>query len=133
MINIDPLVTYLIANTGNKFKKIENAYDIQLQIEDYSDDLPYLGVFPGADTASPEATDNLISNVSVFQTHLYLLCKLGEAVDLETTLHAALMGWSAGANYTDLELLSGDTNGLKNGVIWREYVYFNNIVIREAY
>lgn len=132
---IDNIITYLAETntvTSAEFKQVEHAWTMEPVIEEI-DDKPALFVFPGDDTANQDNTDNLVSNMVVQNVHFFLICDLTDYDRLIAILRTAMIGYSAGSSYTDLEMISSRTMAIKGGVIWREEVYFNEILIRAAY
>ncbi|MCB0249763.1 MAG: hypothetical protein KDI07_14410 [Anaerolineae bacterium] len=100
-------------------------------IEDYTDDLPVIMVYPLGYDASPSLADNLV----IQDVALDVACLLGcEITDYETylaQLRGAAMGWVQG-QYDAMELSSASIVGIKGGYIWWQENYSSRIRIRQT-
>lgn len=128
---IDAFVTYMKANVAG-FAAITHAKD-QAPVDVAGTDLPLLGIFPGDDSTAEDGTDYLESKMLTSTLLVHLVCPIEDWETLRATVRTAAIGWSAGAVYTDLALVSGQILQLKGGVIWWEERYANRHIIRETY
>ena len=99
-------------------------------IDDYSDELPAILVYPQGDSASPSIGDNLV--IQDFQSRIVCLlgCAVADYESLKSELRGAAMGWVHG-NYDAMELNDSEIVGLKGGFIWWQETYSVRIRIRQ--
>lgn len=128
---IEALITHLTAQTEN-FTTIDHAWDTE-PVDDVRGLMPALYLFPGDEMTQQDGTDYLTSKMVHSDVHVYIVCKHTDLEARKTELRTAALGWSAGAAYTDLALVSARMVSLKGGLAWWEDVYRNAVTIREQY
>lgn len=128
---IDDLIAHLESSTTS-FKRITHAQD-QAPVDNITEELPLLGVFPGAEHSEPDGTDYLDSKVVSTQVLVHIVCLIADMEPLRTELRTATLGWCPSEHHSDLTLLSGELLQLKAGICWWQETYTSRIVIREAY
>ena len=128
---ISELITFLEANTSS-FTTIDHAWDTE-PVDQVREIIPALFVFPGEDNTESDGTDYLVSKMLHSDINIYIVCLNTELEALKTELRATVLGWNAGAAYTDTELVSGKPISLKGGIVWWHEVYRNARNIRASY
>lgn len=100
-------------------------------VEEYSDELPTIMVYPLSYSASESLADNLVIQDTQIQVACLLGCAIGSYESLLDELRAAAIGWVTG--YHDaMELAGAEIVGLKGGYIWWREVYTTRIRIRQS-
>ncbi|MFT5766739.1 MAG: hypothetical protein ACI9DH_000558 [Halioglobus sp.] len=100
-------------------------------IEDYTDDLPAILVYPTGDSASPSGADNLVIQAVSTEIVCLLGCAIGDYETLKNELRAASIGWVTG-DYDAFEFAGSSIEGLKGGYIWWRESYSTRSTIRQT-
>jgi len=127
---IDTLIQRLTVQTQS-FATITHAQD-QQPVDDLNSQTPLLGIFPGQDSTESDGTDFLESKMLTIVVLVHMVCLIEELDTLKPELRGAVIGWSPGAQYTDMELVSGELLQLKGGLVWWEEKYSTRRLIRES-
>lgn len=100
-------------------------------IEDYSEELPVIMVYPTGYSASPSGFDNLVIQDVAVQVACLLGCHIDDYETYLTELRSAAMGWVDG-DHDAMELAGAQIEGLKGGYIWWRESYSTRIRIRQT-
>ena len=125
---ITEFITYL--QGAGLTPSVEFAFTSE-PIEDYSDDLPAILVYPLGDSASQSGADNLVVQDVRTEVVCLLGCSITTYETLKDELRAAVLGWVTGS-YDAMELSSSSIEGLKGGYIWWRETYTTRIRIRQT-
>lgn len=101
-------------------------------IEDYSDDLPVIMVYPQDYSASENGADVLVVQAVTVQIVCLLGCAVADYETLLDELRAKAIGWVAGGSWDAMELASASIVGLQGGYIWWQEVYSVRGQIRQV-
>lgn len=129
---ITEFITHL--QTSSLRPRVELAFTAE-PIEDYSEELPVILVYPLAYGAGDSIADNLVIQNTQMQIACLLGCAIDQYEDLLGELRAAAMGWvlnDGDAHYDAMELEGATIEGLKGGYIWWREVYSVRIRIRQT-
>ncbi|ALO46574.1 phage tail terminator protein [Pseudohongiella spirulinae] len=126
---IDSFIAHLNSQLDQTFVKITHAAD-QQPIDDITEELPLLGVFPGPDSTQVDPTDFVESKMITSEAIVHIVCLIEELETLRTAVRSEAMGWNAGPMYTDMTLKSGELLQLKAGICWWEERYTSAHLIR---
>lgn len=100
-------------------------------VEDYSEELPVIMVYPQGYTPQPSGIDNFV----VQSTDVEIVCLLGCAIaDYETLLdqlRSKVIGYTQGY-YDAMEMAGASIEGIKGGYIWWRETYTTRIHIRQT-
>lgn len=125
---ITEFITYL--QGAGLTPSVEFAFTSE-PIEDYSDELPAILVYPLADSASGNGADNLVIQAVSTQVVCLLGCAIADYETLKDELRAAVLGWVVG-EYDAFEFAGSSIEGLKGGYIWWRETYSTQITIRQT-
>ena len=100
-------------------------------VEDYSDELPVIMVYPMGEEPSPSSFDNVVIQDVAKDVACLLGCAVGDYEALLAELRAAAMGWVFG-QYDAMEMSGASIVGIKGGYIWWQEVYTTRIRIRQS-
>lgn len=110
--------------------QVELAFTMN-PIEDYSEELPVILVYPLGSSGSPSGADNLVIQQASTDVVCLLGCAIGDYEALQIELQSAAVGWEAGGSYHAMEFSSASIEGLKGGFIWWREVYSVQHQIRQ--
>lgn len=126
---ITEFIAHLVAETSN-FTEVDHAWTM-VPVDKIGDRIPALWVFAGEDDFGEDGTDGLVAKMLTTSIRVYVVCNIAVLDARKSELRGAAIGWSAGANYTDLAPVSGRVKGLNGGVVWWEEIYANRVKITE--
>ncbi len=121
-----------LGDATESFTTIAHAWDTE-PVDNVRDLIPALFLFAGDEVTEQDGTDYLTSKRLHQEVHVYVVCLVEDLEELKTELRQAAIGWSPGANYTDLAIVSGKMISLKGGLAWWEDVYRAAVTIRQQY
>lgn len=100
-------------------------------IDDMTDELPVIMVYPESYSASPSATDNFINQTMTVDVACLLGCAVADYETLLGELRASVLGLVI--NDSDAFELSGaNIVGIKGGFIWWKEVYSTREYLRQT-
>jgi hypothetical protein len=88
-------------------------------IDDYSDQLPAILVYPSGTSANESIADNFTVQPTTESITCVLGCSIANWETLRAELRAAAIGWvNPGTQDDAMELTTGEVVGIRGGVIW---------------
>jgi len=100
-------------------------------VNDYSEDLPVIMVYPEGFEASGNLTDNLVVQAITWEVVCLLGCKLDDFEALSLEMRQAIVGTSLTANYDALEVTGASIVGLAGEYIWWREHYTTRIRFKQ--
>ena len=125
---IDEFITYL--QGAGLTPDVRYAFTTE-PIQDYSDELPVIMVFPMGYDAEASNADNIVSQTVNVEIACLLGCPIEEYETLLAELRAAVLGWEF-TDHDAMELLRAEIEGIKGGIIWWTEVYLTRLYIRQT-
>lgn len=128
-------LTAFLAHVDNKpatVVTVEQAWGLE-PVDNVADLIPALYVYPGDDDSEDAGFDGQVGSMVTQTANVAIVCSITDFEDLKKAVRQALIGWSEGAVYTDLEWQSGSNMGFSKGnIVWWQEVFINQYQIRET-
>ena len=100
-------------------------------VEDYTEELPVIMVYPQGYSAQPSEIDNMVVQAVDMEIVCLLGCKIEHYETLLAEMQAAVIGWTY-EHYDAFELVGGSIEGINSGYIWWRETYTTRVQFRQS-
>lgn len=131
---ISALATWFEANKPASVVTVGHAWGIE-PVKKLSDVIPAVYFYPGNDEAEDAGYDFVEGAWTTEEVNCAIICEYEDLETLKEEIRELLIGYSAGATYTGLQLAGGAPIGhgdqkVQGSIIWWNDTYFTNHTVR---